>query len=207
MLWCPLDWVSKIKTDSSGLILTLLYYTAAVTGFSAAAFTKTRFSPIYDPLSPCLLAWILWNWLSYKGLPCGLFARLPKWPQNNFGKWQTHHILNIIISWCWQYLPCGTYMAKRYQLQWLCEKIGGTSLLFTDRFRYTKQRLKTFGYRRNFSSATCQGRNMRIYYFFFQDKISFEISLCKTQNISISEKWNLLVNMKRFKTPFRKNLF
>lgn len=52
MLWCPLDWVSKIKTDSSGLILTLLYYTAAVTGFSAAAFTKTRFSPLYDPLSP-----------------------------------------------------------------------------------------------------------------------------------------------------------
>lgn len=52
MLWCPLEWVSKIKTDSSGLTLTLLYYTAAVTGFSAAAFTATRFSPIYDPPSP-----------------------------------------------------------------------------------------------------------------------------------------------------------
>lgn len=50
MLWCPLEWVSKIKTDSSGLTLTLLYYTAAVTSFSAA-FTKTRFSPVYDPSS------------------------------------------------------------------------------------------------------------------------------------------------------------
>lgn len=49
-LWCPLEWVSKIKTDSSGLTLTLLYYSAAVTRFSAA-FAKTRFSPIYDPLS------------------------------------------------------------------------------------------------------------------------------------------------------------
>lgn len=52
MLWCPLGWVSKIKTDSSGLTLRLLYYTAAVTGLSAAAFTTTRFSPIHDPPSP-----------------------------------------------------------------------------------------------------------------------------------------------------------
>lgn len=50
MLWCPLEWVSKIKTDSSGLTLTLLYYTAALTIFSAA-FTKTRYSPICDPSS------------------------------------------------------------------------------------------------------------------------------------------------------------
>lgn len=50
MLQYPLEWVSKIKTDSSGLTLTLLYYTAAVRSFSAA-FTKKRFSPIYDPSS------------------------------------------------------------------------------------------------------------------------------------------------------------
>lgn len=50
VLWCPLKWVSKIKTDSSGLTLTLFYSTAAIPSFSAA-FTKTRFSPIYDPSS------------------------------------------------------------------------------------------------------------------------------------------------------------
>jgi len=50
MPWCPLEWVSKIKTDSSGLTITFLYYTAAVTSFSAV-FTKTRFSPICDPSS------------------------------------------------------------------------------------------------------------------------------------------------------------
>lgn len=49
VLWCPPEWVSKIKTDSSGLTLTV-YYSAAVTSFFAA-FTKTSFSPIYDPPS------------------------------------------------------------------------------------------------------------------------------------------------------------
>jgi len=32
MLWCPLEWVSKIKTDSSGLTLTV-YYSGAITSF------------------------------------------------------------------------------------------------------------------------------------------------------------------------------
>lgn len=49
VLWCPPEWVSKIKTDSSGLTLTV-YYSAAITSFFAA-FTKTSFSPIYDPPS------------------------------------------------------------------------------------------------------------------------------------------------------------
>lgn len=144
----------------------------------------------------CCLAWTLWNWLSYKELSCGLFAGVPEWPQNNFGTRQTHHILSIMISWCWQCLSCGADMAKRCQLQWLCKKIEGTNLLFLDSFCYTKQRLKTFGYIRNFANVTCQGRNMRICSFSFQDRISFEISLCKTQNISISEEWNSLANTK-----------
>lgn len=76
-------------------------------------------------------------------------------------------------------------MAKRCQFQLLCKEIGGNNLLIIDSFCYTKQRRKTFGYRRNFASVTCQGRNMRIYYFFFRDKISFEISLCKPQNFFI----------------------
>lgn len=100
VLWCPLEWVSKIKTDSSGLTLTLLYYTAAVTSFSA---TFPRLSPIYDSFfSHCCLSWIPWNWLSYRGLPYWIFAELPKWPQNNFGTRQTHYISIMMLSWCLQ---------------------------------------------------------------------------------------------------------
>lgn len=69
MLWCPLDWVSKIKTDSSGLTLTLLYYAAAATGFSAAAFTKTRFLQFMILRPHCRLAWILGNDSVTRGCP------------------------------------------------------------------------------------------------------------------------------------------
>lgn len=68
VLWRPLKWVSKIKTDSSGLILALLYRTATITSFSTA-ITVTSVSPIYDPLSHiaicpefCGIASVTWDY-------------------------------------------------------------------------------------------------------------------------------------------------